>query len=176
MEVVSIEPGRILKFRGEFKRFRHGYRNGIRLRRIALCFFEQLFYTPGTLLEVPSTLRARPSNCQTQLPDIFAPPCSEIFQQLNEAILLPILLHRQSVRGQHIHVSYFAGSLPQGTQFARETLDSAVGIEPQRQECSFEASSARSQIMHSIRTGPLGISSQEFGNPSRRFVNSFNIE
>ena len=115
-------------------------------------------------------------NGGAQLLDIFAAFCSEVFEELHQAILLTPLIDRQSSTDQDIHISNFAGALAHGSEILQQTFDVPAGIELEGNERGFECSYAGSQIMDGIRAGPLRILSGKFCNPASRLLNSSNIE
>src|SRR5262245_36738560 len=111
MKIVPAEPGWSIEVRGELNRLRHSYRHCVRVCRILFCRQQNLFYALGIALEASSKLRVRRFNHKTQLLCELVSFRSEMFEQLNEAVLLPIRLNGQSIPSQYVHISHFAGSL-----------------------------------------------------------------
>ena len=69
--------------------------------------FKELFQALGTAFEISPKV---PTACfdHTAKPfDMFGSLCTEVFEQLNKAILFSILPNAESVCGQHVHVPDF---------------------------------------------------------------------
>src|SRR5438270_3430254 len=103
--------------------------------------------------------------------------CSEVFQQLNRAVLFGMFaVDTRRIGGEYIHVPDFPCALAQPGKRLTDAASEAAILEPEGLQRSFHVPRARSKIVHLLGRGLCRHVLKELAKLARGFLNSLEIK
>src|SRR5947209_1914098 len=103
--------------------------------------------------------------------------CSEVFQQLNRAVLLSIFgVDARRIGGEYIHVPDFPCALAKPGKRLKDASSEAAILEPEGLQRGFHFPRVCSKIVHLLGRGSCRHVLKELAKPARGFLNSLEIK
>src|SRR5438270_11922743 len=107
---------------------------------------------------------------------LFVALCAKVRQQLDGAILLVRNSNARRVRGEHIHVADFSGTLANAREVAKQAALATLWILIERLGGRLQSANAGAQRMHLVRIRALGRLLYQLAQLARRFADSIGVQ